>query len=142
MIIKKEAIILKDIETVFDIVNRVNLYKNFVPYYTESKILSEDDKFMEAKLDFNLKGLSTSFTTRNEIKKNQSINMKLIDGPFKFLDGVWDFKSVDGKTIIYLHINYEAENKIVEYTVGKSLDKITNYLVKAFIDESMKKNGN
>ena len=142
MIIKKEAIILKDIETVFDIVNRVNLYKNFVPYCTESKILSEDDKFMEAKLDFNLKGLSTSFTTRNEIKINQSINMKLIDGPFKFLDGVWDFKSVDGKTIIYLHINYEAENKIVEYTVGKSLDKITNYLVKAFIDESMKKNGN
>ena len=142
MIIKKEAIILKDIETVFDIVNRVNLYKNFVPYCTESKILSEDDKSMEAKLDFNLKGLSTSFTTRNEIKKNQSINMKLIDGPFKFLDGVWDFKSVDGKTIIYLHINYEAENKIVEYTVGKSLDKITNYLVKAFIDESMKKNGN
>ena len=142
MIIKKEAIILKDIETVFDIVNRVNLYKNFVPYCTESKILSEDDKFMEDKLDFNLKGLSTSFTTRNEIKKNQSINMKLIDGPFKFLDGVWDFKSVDGKTIIYLHINYEAENKIVEYTVGKSLDKITNYLVKAFIDESMKKNGN
>ena len=142
MIIKKEAIILKDIETVFDIVNRVNLYKNFVPYCTESKILSEDDKSMEAKLDFNLKGLSTSFTTRNEIKKNQSINMKLIDGPFKFLDGVWDFKSVDGKTIIYLHINYEAENKIVEYTVGKSLEKITNYLVKAFIDESMKKNGN
>ena len=142
MIIKKEAIILKDIETVFDIVNRVNLYKNFVPYCTESKILSENDKSMEAKLDFNLKGLTTSFTTRNEIKKNQSINMKLIDGPFKFLDGIWDFKSVDGKTIIYLHINYEAENKIVEYTVGKSLEKITNYLVKAFIEESMKKNGN
>jgi len=68
--------------------------------------------------------------------------MKLIDGPFKFLDGVWDFKSVDDKTIIYLHINYEAENKIVEYTVGKSLEKITNYLVKAFIEESMKKDGN
>ena len=142
MIIKKEAIILKDIETVFDIVNRVNLYKNFVPYCTGSTVLSEDEKFMEAKLDFNLKGLSTSFTTRNEIKKNHSINIKLIDGPFKFLDGVLDFKSVDDKTIIYLHINYEAENKIVEYTVGKSLEKITNYLVKAFIEESMKKDGN
>ena len=96
---------------------------------------------MEAKLEFNLKGFSTSFTTRNEVIKNESINMKLIDGPFKYLDGVWKFKSIDDKTIIYLSINYEAENKLIEYTIGKSLDKITNYLVKAFTEESLKHNG-
>ena len=67
MIIKKEAIILKDIETVFDIVNRVNLYKNFVPYCTGSTVLSEDEKFMEAKLDFNLKGNEITFIIQNQI---------------------------------------------------------------------------
>ena len=141
MIIKKEPIILKDIETVFNIVNNVEKYKNFVPYCTNSEILLENDKIMEAKLEFNLKGFITSFTTKNEVNKNKSINMKLIDGPFKYLDGVWEFKSVDDKTIIYLSINYEAENKFIEYTIGKSLDKITNYLVKAFTEESLKQNG-
>ena len=138
MLIKKEAIVLKDRKTVFNIVNRVDLYKNFVPYCVESKIIFEENNEMEAKLNFNLKGLTTSFTTRNTIKGNEFIDMKLVDGPFKKLDGRWEFKEVDNKTIIFLTVNYEAENKIVEYTVTKSLEKITNYLVIAFVSESMK----
>lgn len=138
MLIKKEAIILKDRKTVFNIVNRVDMYKNFVPYCVDSIIIFEENNEMEAKLNFNLKGLTTSFTTLNKINENESIEMVLIDGPFKKLDGKWEFKEVDNKTIIFLTINYEAENKIVEYTVTKSLEKITNYLVSAFVRESMK----
>ena len=93
---------------------------------------------MKARLDFNLKGLSTSFTTENTIKENEYIEMKLVDGPFKYLDGKWEFKKISDKTIIFLTINYEAESKIVEYTIGKSLEKITNYLVQAFVEESKK----
>ena len=134
MQIKKEAIILKDIETVFKIVNKVDLYKNFVPFCIDSVILSEDTNKMKARLDFNLKGLSTSFTTENTIKENEYIEMKLVDGPFKYLDGKWEFKKISDKTIIFLTINYEAESKIVEYTIGKSLEKITNYQIENFLD--------
>ena len=38
--------------------------------------------------------------------------------------------------MIFLTINYEAKNKLIEFTIGKSLEKITNYLVKAFVEES------
>ena len=138
MLIKKEAIILKDLKTVFNIVNRVDLYKNFVPYCVESKIIFEQNDEMEARIDFNLKGLATSFTTRNKINNNESIDMKLVEGPFKKLDGKWEFKEIDNKTLVFLTINYEAESKIVEYTVTKSLEKITNYLVNAFVSQSMK----
>ena len=138
MLIKKEAIILKDLKTVFNIVNRVDLYKNFVPYCVESKIIFEQNDEMEARIDFNLKGLATSFTTRNKINDNESIDMKLVEGPFKKLDGKWEFKEIDNKTLVFLTINYEAESKIVEYTVSKSLEKITNYLVNAFVSQSMK----
>ena len=138
MLIKKEVIILKDRKTVFNIVNRVNLYKNFVPYCIDSEILLEENDRMEARLDFNLKGLTTSFTTRNKIKGNESITMKLIEGPFKKLDGKWEFKEIENKTIIFLTINYEAKNKIIEYAIGKSLEKITTYLINAFVSESVK----
>ena len=138
MLIKKEAIVLKDIDTVFNIVNRVDLYKNFIPYCIESKILNENSTQMQAKLDFDIKGIKTSFSTENQIKKNEFIKMKLIEGPFKYLDGEWRFKQVENKTIIYLNLNYEAKNKIIEFTVGKSLEKITNILVKSFVNESLK----
>jgi len=81
MLIKKEAIVLKDIDTVFNIVNRVDLYKNFIPYCIESKILNENSTQMQAKLDFDIKGIKTSFSTENQIKKNEFIKMKLIEGP-------------------------------------------------------------
>ena len=136
MLIKKEAIILKDIKTVFNIVNNINSYKNFVPYCIGSEVLIEKDDELEAKLDFNLKGYKVSFTTNNKINKYKDIKMTLVNGPFKYLNGLWNFKEVEGKTIIYLTINYEAKNKIIEYTIGKSLDKITNYLVEAFVNES------
>ena len=138
MEIKKEAIILKDKKKVFNVVNRVDLYKNFVPYCSDSKILSEEKNQMEARLDFNLKGIKTTFTTMNKIIEYESIEMKLVDGPFKYLDGRWEFEEISGKTIIKLIINYEAKNKIIEYTVRKSLEKITNYLVKSFVSESNK----
>jgi ribosome-associated toxin RatA of RatAB toxin-antitoxin module len=93
---------------------------------------------MEAKLDFDIKGIKTSFTTRNSICENRFIEMKLVDGPFKFLDGKWEFEEVNGKTIVTLYINYEPKNKIIEYAVGKSLEKISGILVKSFVEESMK----
>ena len=138
MEIKKEAIILADIRKVFNIANRVNLYENFVPFCTNSSIIAEDKDCMEAKLDFDIKGIKTSFTTRNSICENRFIEMKLVDGPFKFLDGKWEFEEVNGKTIVTLYINYEPKNKIIEYAVGKSLEKISGILVKSFVEESMK----
>ena len=139
MKIKKEAIILENIEKVFNIVNRVDLYKNFVPYCFDSIIISEEKNQMKARLDFNVKGLKTTFTTKNVIENNKFIQMTLVDGPFKYLDGEWKFTEIDNKTLIELTINYEVQSKILDYTIGRSLEKITGYLVKAFVSESKKK---
>ena len=138
MKIKKEAIVLENIEKVFNIVNRVDLYKNFVPYCADSIIISKENNQMEAKLDFNVKGLQTTFTTKNTIKNNKFIQMKLVDGPFKYLDGEWKFTEIDNNTLIELTINYEVQSKILDYTISRSLEKITGYLVKAFVSESKK----
>ena len=138
MKIKKEAIILEDIEKVFNIVNRVDLYKNFVPYCVDSIIITEENNQMKARLDFNIKGLKTTFTTQNIIENNKIIQMKLVDGPFKYLDGEWKFTEIGNKTLIELTINYEVQSKILGYTISKSLEKIMGYLVKAFVLESKK----
>ncbi len=138
MEIKKEAIIFEKKNKVFDLVNNVNLYKNFVPYCVDSKILSEQNNQMEAKLDFNIKGIKTSFTTKNIIKNNEFIQMKLVDGPFKYLDGKWEFKEVDNKTIIKLSLKYEVKNKLLDYAFGKSVEKISDILVRSFVAESKK----
>ncbi len=127
MKIKKEAIILKKRQSVFDIVNNVNLYKNFVPYCVDSKIISEEENLMKAKLDFDVRGIKTSFTTKNIIKRNESIQMVLIEGPFKQLDGEWRFKEVDNKTIIELSLNYEIKKQNNRLCFGEVIRKNIRY---------------
>ena len=62
--------------------------------------------------------------------------MQLIEGPFKYLDGKWEFKEIENTTIIVLTINYKTKNKLVEYAIGKSLEKI---LILSLFFEALKK---
>ena len=105
---------------------------------SKKSLILDEENTMEATLDFNIKGIKTSFTTKNIIKHNEYIKMQLIDGPFKYMNGEWTFKEVNDKTIIELSLNYQVSNKILDYTVGKSLEKISDILVKAFVSESKK----
>lgn len=46
---------------------------------------------MTAAVDVSKAGISKTFTTRNQLTRNQSILMHLVDGPFKKLIGGWKF---------------------------------------------------
>ena len=53
------------------------------------------------------------FTTLNTMQEDTSINMKLIQGPFKRLDGRWEFEdSGDGGSTVSLVMEFES----VSYT--------------------------
>ena len=95
MKIKKEVIILEDINKVFKIINTVENYKNFVPYCNDSFITENSDGTIKGTLKFNLKGFDVTFTTNNSSKHNENINMVLSEGPFKNLEGSFDFKQIN-----------------------------------------------
>jgi ribosome-associated toxin RatA of RatAB toxin-antitoxin module len=44
-----------------------------------------------ARLDLKFAGFHQSFTTRNTVDPPKRLTMDLVDGPFRSLEGVWDF---------------------------------------------------
>ncbi len=44
-----------------------------------------------ARLDLKFAGFRQSFTTRNAINPPARLHMSLVDGPFRALEGVWEF---------------------------------------------------
>ena len=71
------------------------------------------------------------------MQEDTSIKMKLIQGPFKRLDGRWEFEdSGDGGSTVSLVMEFEFKNKILKYTLSGAFKKITDSLVDAFISRA------
>ena len=89
--ISRTALVPYSAEQMYQLVNDVQSYPQFLPGCTGSRILESTPGLMTAAVDVSKAGISKTFTTRNQLTSNQSILMSLVDGPFKKLIGGWKF---------------------------------------------------
>ncbi len=81
------------------------------------------------------------FSTHNVLTANRNIEMKLIDGPFKRLDGVWEFIELDqGASKIILDLNFEFSHSFVSTLVAPVFTQIANTLVDSFCSRAYELN--
>ncbi|MFP4080971.1 MAG: type II toxin-antitoxin system RatA family toxin, partial [Ectothiorhodospira sp.] len=74
-----------------------------------------------------------SFTTRNRLQRHKMIEMRLVDGPFRQLEGFWRFDPLeDGRTQVGLDLDFEFSSRLVSTVVGPVFHQIANSLVDAF----------
>jgi len=117
----------------YDIVNDVKKYPDFLPWCASSKVLSQSDTEMEASILMKKGKLNHSFSTLNTLTVDEIIHMQLIDGPFKSLSGDWIFTPLSEQASkIELHLNFEFSNRIVGLLIGPIFTQIADSLVDAF----------
>ena len=76
------------------------------------------------------------------MKADDSIYMKLVEGPFKELTGHWQFYDDNGKCQVSLDMQFEFKNKVVKHVFGPAFKKITDSMVDAFIERARVVYGN
>src|SRR3954463_7014978 len=79
-------------QQMFDLVARCEDYPKFLPWCGGVKMDYLDPHNVIATLDMQYHGIHQSFTTKNLNTPPEQIKMTLVDGPFKCLDGTWNFK--------------------------------------------------
>ena len=91
-------------------------------------------KNVEASLFISHSGLNKEFTTQNQNTAFNKIQMHLVNGPFKNLDGIWLFESLSESACkVSLNLEFEFSSKIISITLGPIFNKMANSLVDAFI---------
>jgi ribosome-associated toxin RatA of RatAB toxin-antitoxin module len=61
------------------------------------------------------------------------MKMKLVDGPFKTLDGTWTFKPLrEDACKVELDLHYEFSSRLLEQVVGPVFGIIANSMVDSF----------
>jgi len=141
-IIDKSALVLHTPEQMFRVVDGISAYPEYLPWCVGTEELKRDDELVEARIDINHSGFKKSFSTRNKIVNN-SIEMELLEGPFKYLTGLWTFEAIGHETDpqgckVTLHLEFEFNSKIVGMTFGKVFGKIASSMVDSFTERADK----
>lgn len=117
----------------FDLVDDIKSYPKFLPWCASSKELARDEQGVCAQVELRKGRVHKSFTTKNSNEPGVSITMKLVEGPFKTLEGVWSFQALDeGASKVSLDLEYEFSNVLLKMTVGPVFQQIADKLVDAF----------
>jgi ribosome-associated toxin RatA of RatAB toxin-antitoxin module len=135
--VNRSALIGYSAESMFDLVNDVEAYSGFLPGCSDTRIVKQTEDSMEAALLIQKAGVKQWFTTSNTLERGKSIEMKLLDGPFKMLSGGWRFIELSEDACkIELDLKFEFSSKIVELAFGKVFNAIANNMVQAFTERA------
>lgn len=131
--IQRSALLPYPAQALYDLVNDVAKYPEFLPWCSSAEILESTEVLMRARLGVAKGGLSQHFVTCNTLVPGQSIEMNLEKGPFTEFHGLWVFKPLGEKACkISLEMRFDYAGTIVKATLGPLFNQAANTLVDAF----------
>lgn len=131
--IQKSKVVPYGQQQMYDLVNDIARYAEFVPWCVNSKLISSNEDEIRASLEFAKGGLHKSFSTVNRLKAHKMIEIRLIDGPFQHLDGFWRFDELtDHQTRVSLDLDFEFSSKLLGMMFGPLFNQVAATLVDVF----------
>ncbi len=128
----------------FALVADVKRYPEFIPWVVAARVLEEHTaeggaETMLAELKIRFGAIATAYTstvTLNRPKDGDSpgmIDVRLVEGPFKYLSNRWEFEPVDtGGSLIRFEIDFAFQSRMFEKMVGGMFEKAVKKMIGAF----------
>ena len=123
----------KSIDEVFDVLNDVDDYQSFIPFCSQSTIIEQTEDKLKASLQLSFLGTSSELISENTFKKNESIDMEFVKGPFKTFHAKWFFNFInENETELRFKMSYSIVNPITELMFSKNIDVVSQRIIEAF----------
>lgn len=131
--VNQSALVPYSAEQMYQLVNNYEKYPEFLSGCVGAKTLSLGERELQAELHIQKLGISQTFSTHNKMFPNERIEMRLLNGPFKSLEGFWSFTPFDEQSCkIALHLQFEFSNPLIAMVFGKVFNELTLKMVNAF----------
>lgn len=137
-IVEKSVLIGHSAAKMYALVADCEAYPQFLPWCSGTEVKLIDANKAMATLHVNYHGLRLHFTTENRMEKGALIEMKLVNGPFKHLDGFWRFAPLAEQACkVEFRLSYELSGKLVDKLAGPVFSHIANTLVEVFVKRAV-----
>ena len=129
-VIEQSALLPYSAEEMFNLVNDIESYPHFMEGCQGAEIISQHDNIVTARLDLGKAGIGYSFSTRNYLDPPNSMEMELIEGPFRRFEARWDFKALGERACkVSLNMRFEFSTGLIDRAMKKVFDSSSKRLV-------------
>lgn len=131
--IERTSLVSYSCKQMFDLVNDIPAYPEFVPGCSGARILAQQGDRIDAELQIRKAGIEQSFATRNQLHEPHRIDLQLLSGPFKRLQGGWHFEALDDNACkIIFRLEFEFSSRMLQFAFGKVFNEVNRRMVEAF----------
>ncbi|MGH8032098.1 MAG: type II toxin-antitoxin system RatA family toxin [Luteimonas sp.] len=132
--LQRSALVEHSAARMFALVNDLAAYPARFGWCEAVNVLEADESRVVARLDLGLAGFSTWFTTENRLTPPHHIDMALRDGPFKRLDGRWQFHALDECACkVTLTLDFEPKSRLLLPALTIGFQGLADRMVDDFV---------
>ncbi|MDP9043620.1 MAG: type II toxin-antitoxin system RatA family toxin [Pseudomonadota bacterium] len=132
----------------YALVTAVEDYPKFLPWCERAEVVARHEDGITARVFLSYLGVRQAFTTRNVQVVDQSVVLKLVDGPFSTLDGTWRFEPVpiqagaDAQACkVVFELRYSFANLVLDALISPVFDRIADTFVDSFVKRAEQVHG-
>ncbi len=133
MNVSRSSLLPYSAQQMYHVISDVRSYPIFLNWCTGAEVVSESEDEVVAKLLISYGALKFDFTTRNLMAENESVQIKLVEGPFSTLAGTWGLQSLsDSASKVSLEMDFNFENSITQKLFGRVFQSVIAAQLDAF----------
>lgn len=118
----------------FDLVADVEHYREFLPWCSDSALVSRDEERLCGRIEVSRLGITQAFSTCNTLDPPERMGIELDEGPFRKLRGEWQFLPLrDDACKVSLRLEFEFSGRLIDKAFGKVFHQVANSLVESFV---------
>lgn len=129
----RSAIVEHPAAAIYSLVEDIESYPEFLPWCGGAKVLERGPTRTVATLTVGVRGIRQSFTTENENRLDEGIDLRLVEGPFRKFSAAWRFTPLaEHAARIEFSMEYEFSSKVLGKVLEPLFDHIADTMVTAF----------
>jgi ribosome-associated toxin RatA of RatAB toxin-antitoxin module len=132
--LRKSAIVPYPCETMFELVDRVEAYPEFLPWCAGVELIERTPEVTSARIDIAWRGLESHVATRNAKRRPEAMDLAFLDGPFETFGGAWRFAPLGGEGCrVEFALDYAFSSAALELALGPLFNHVLGSVVDRFV---------
>ncbi len=133
MNVTRSAILPYSAAQMYSVIRDIEYYPEFLNWCDSVAVTESNEARQIAEVRVRYGRLKISFTTENQLTRNEKIEMALVSGPFKQLNGAWSIQTMgENASKVSLNMAFRFQNPITHQLFGKVFQSVVTAQVDAF----------
>ncbi len=136
-LVERSALVTYTAAQMFALVNDVAHYPEFLPWCMAARVEEVSPVERIAALKVARGVLRTEFTTRNTLRQDEQIQMQLLHGPFRDLQGEWRFEPIGARgSRVHFRVEFEFKNRLTATAFNAVFEAMCGTIIDAFVQRA------